>query len=80
MCTHLPLVYRKSQAELREQIDQLSEGNVLIQGSHDYEFEWGTTTLHGLARGWCGSISPYTDGVYRLNYVVSSQVHVPYSL
>ena len=79
VCTHLPLVYRKSQAELREQIDQLSEGNlvnVLIQGSHDYKFEWGTTTLHSLARVWRGSISPYTDDVHRLNYVVASQVHV----
>jgi len=36
MCTNLPSAYRKSQAELREQIDQLSEGNsvnMLIQGS-----------------------------------------------
>ena len=62
MCTHLPLVYRKSQAELREQIDQLSEGNVLIQGPHDYEFEWGTTTLHG----WLGA----GVGVYPLTQMV----------
>lgn len=86
MCTmlsyvsNLPSAYRKSQAELREQIDQLSEGNsvnMLIQGSIYYIFEWGTTTvcaIHGLARVWYGP----TGDMCRLNYVVASQVVTGY--